>query len=100
MRKKMNIENCISKCHAEGTGYEPPGQTARLDTPVIVYWDYIILDRLVDYIFREVFTTTNETPKLRVLIHQHLNISTMNKRFVVVKRRLSVLATLANIRGF
>jgi hypothetical protein len=71
----------------------------RLDTPVIVYWDYIILDRLVDYIFREVFTTTNKTPKLRVLIHQHLNISTTNKRFVVVKRRLSVLTTLANIKG-
>lgn len=95
----MNIENCISKCHAEGTGYEPPGQTARLDTPVIVYWDYIILDRFVDYIFREVFTTTNETSKLRVLIHQHLNISTMNKRFVVDKRRLSVLTAFANIRG-
>lgn len=89
----------MRKCHAEGTGYEPPGRAARLDTPVIVYWNYIILDRLVDYIFREVFTTTNETPKLRVLIHQHLNISTTNKRFVVVKRRLSVLATLANIRG-
>lgn len=99
MRKKMNIENCINNCHAEGTGYEPPGQTARLDTPVIVYWDYIILDRLVDYIFREVFATTNETPKLRVLIHQHLNISTMNKRFVVDKRRLSVLTAFANIRG-
>lgn len=26
-----------------------------LTSPVIVYWDYIILDRLVDYIFREVF---------------------------------------------
>ena len=71
----------------------------RLDTPVIVYWDYIILDRLVDYIFREVFTTTNETPKLRVLIHQHLNISTLNKRFDVDKRRLSVLDAFANIRG-
>ena len=80
-------------------GINPPVLALRLDTPVIVYWDYIILDRLVDYIFREVFTTTNETPKLRVLIHQHLNISTMNKRFVVDKRRLSVLATLANIRG-
>lgn len=94
----MNIENCISNCHAEGTGYEPPGQTARLDTPVIVYWDYIILDRLVDYIFREVFATTNETPKLRVLIHQHLNISTTNKKFVVVKRMLSAFHALANIR--
>ena len=71
----------------------------RLDTPVIVYWDYIIFDRLVDYIFREVFTTTNETPKLRVLIHQHLNISTLNKRFDVDKRRLSVLDAFANIRG-
>ena len=69
-----------------------------LTPPVIVYWDYIILDRLVDYIFREVFTTTNETPKLRVLIHQHLNISTMNKRFVVVKRMLSAFHALANIR--
>lgn len=27
----------VRECHAEGTGYEPPGQTARLDTPVIVY---------------------------------------------------------------
>lgn len=89
----------IRECDAEGTGCEPPVLALRLDTPVIVYWDYIILDRLVDYIFREVFTTTNETPKLRVLIHQHLNISTTNKRFIVDKRRLSVLATLANIRG-
>lgn len=99
--KKENIYKKFyaSDCHAEGTGYEPPVLALRLDTPVIIYWDYIILDRLVDCIFREVFTTTNETPKLRVLIHQHLNISTMNKRFVVVKRRLSVLATLANIRG-
>lgn len=40
---------------AEGTGYEPPALALRLDTPVIVYWDYIILDKLVDYIFREVF---------------------------------------------
>ena len=45
----------VSECDSEGTGYEPPGQTARLDTPVIVYWDYIIFDRFVDYIFREVF---------------------------------------------
>lgn len=94
----MNIENCINKCHAEGTGYEPPVLALRLDTPVIVYWDYIILDRFVDYIFREVFTITNETPKLRVLIHQHLNISTTNKRFVVVKRMLSAFHALANIR--
>lgn len=49
------LKFCISKCHAEGTGYEPPVLALRLDTPVIVYWDYIILDRLVDYIFREVF---------------------------------------------
>lgn len=89
----------VRECDAKGTGYKPPVLALRLDTPVIVYWDYIILDRLVDYIFREVFTTTNETPKLRVLIHQHLNISPMNKRFIIVKRRLSVLATLANIRG-
>lgn len=45
----------MRKCHAEGTMYEPPVLALRLDTPVIVYWDYIILDRLVDYIFREVF---------------------------------------------
>lgn len=89
----------VRECDAEGTGYEPPVLALRLDTPVIVYWDYIILDRLVDYIFREVFTTTNETPKLRVLIHQHLNISTLNKRFNVDKRRLSVLDAFANIRG-
>lgn len=88
----------VRECDAEGTGYKPPVLALRLDTPVIVYWDYIILDRLVDYIFREVFTTTNETPKLRVLIHQHLNISTMNKRFVVVKRMLSAFHALANIR--
>ena len=100
MRKRVYRKFYASNCHAEGTGYEPPVLALRLDTPVIIYWDYIILDRFVDYIFREVFTTTNETPKLRVLIHQHLNISAMNKRFVVVKRRLSVLATLANIRGF
>lgn len=37
MRKKMNIENCINNCHAEGTGYEPPVLALRLDTPVIVY---------------------------------------------------------------
>lgn len=98
MIEKMYIKKCISNCHAEGTGYEPPVLALLLDTPVIVYWDYIILDRLVDYIFREVFTTTNETPKLRVLIHQHLNISTMNKRFVVVKRMLSAFHALANIR--
>lgn len=100
--KKENIYKKFyaSNCRAEGTGCEPPVLALRFDTPVIVYWDYIIFDRLVDYIFREVFTTTNKTPKLRVLIHQHLNISTMNKRFIVVKRRLSVLATLANIRGF
>lgn len=36
-------------------GMNPPVLALRLDTPVIVYWDYIILDRLVDYIFREVF---------------------------------------------
>lgn len=89
----------VSDCHAEGTGYEPPVLALRLDTPVIVYWDYIILDRLVNYIFQEVFTTTKQTPKLRVLIHQHLNISTLNKRFDVVKRRLSVLTAFANIRG-
>lgn len=89
----------VRECDAEGTGYKPPVLALRLDTPVIVYWDYIILDRLVDYIFREVFTTTNETPKLRVLIHQHLNISTLNKRFDVDKRRLSVLDAFANIRG-
>ena len=88
----------MRECDSEGTGYEPPVLALRLDTPVIVYWDYIIFDRLVDYIFREVFTTTNETPKLRVLIHQHLNISTMNKRFVVVKRILSAFHALANIR--
>lgn len=99
MRERIYAKkNYVSECDSEGTGYEPPGRAARLDTPVIVYWDYIILDRLVDYIFREVFTTTNETPKLRVLIHQHLNISTMNKRFVVVKRMLSAFHALANIR--
>ena len=89
----------MRECDSEGTGYEPPVLALRLDIPVIVYWDYIILDRLIDYIFREVFITTNKTPKLRVLIHQHLNISTMNKRFVVDKRRLSVLTAFANIRG-
>ena len=88
-----------SECGSEGTGYEPPVLVLRLDTPVIVYQDYIIIDRFVYYIFREVFAQPKQTPKLRVLIHQHLNISTTNKRFVVVKRRLSVLTTLANIKG-
>lgn len=88
-----------SECGSEGTGYEPPVLVLRLDTPVIVYQDYIIIDRFVYYIFREVFAQPKQTPKLRVLIHQHLNISTANKRFVVVKRRLSVLTTLANIKG-
>lgn len=97
-REDVYIKICISNCGSEGTGYEPPVLALRLDTPVIVYWDYIILDRLVDFIFQEVFTTTNETPKLRVLIHQHLNISTTNKRFVVVKRMLSAFHALANIR--
>ena len=55
--KKENIYKKFyaSNCHAEGTGCEPPVLALRLDTPVIVYWNYIILDRLVDYIFREVF---------------------------------------------
>lgn len=55
--KKENIYKKFyaSNCRAEGTGHEPPVLALRLDTPVIVYWDYIILDRLVDYIFREVF---------------------------------------------
>lgn len=92
-----------SECGSEGTGYEPPVLVLHLDTPVIVYQDYIIIDKFVYYIFREVFAqpkqTPKQTPKLRVLIHQHLNISTANKRFVVVKRRLSVLTTLANIKG-
>ena len=87
-----------SECGSEGTGYEPPVLVLRLDTPVIVYQDYIIIDRFVYYIFREVFAQPKQTPKLRVLIHQHLNISTTNKRFVGVKSRLSVLTTLANIK--
>lgn len=99
MREKMYIKKiCMRECGSEGTGYEPPVLVLRLDTPVIVYQNYIILDRLVDYIFREVFAQPKQTPKLRVLIHQHLNISTMNKRFVVVKRMLSAFHALANIR--
>lgn len=54
-REDVYIKICMRECDAEGTGYEPLVLALRLDTPVIVYWDYIILDRLVDYIFREVF---------------------------------------------